>query len=173
MSFNNKQYNRIKYLEGKYNKPWNPYEPCSKDRSKNSMRKMRLEHYEEFIDEIRDELGLDVYSEENLKYYLKKYSLNDFHRHLDYKQCIVALGAIFIKINCPRKYFDVFTNKTLKKYGVTENEVMIISWNLIKLLMNHMPVSPETSNKYNHAILEKQGFDYLTVNYDLNEDINT
>ena len=93
---NNKYANRINYLENKYSRSWIPYEPCNKDRSKNSMRKNRLEIYNKFIDEFSDSLSMDSYSKENLKYYMNKYSLSEFHGNANYKTIIVALGVVFL-----------------------------------------------------------------------------
>ena len=51
---------RINYLQNKYSKSWIPYEACNKDRSRNSMRKNRLEMCNEVIDEFSDSLSRDA-----------------------------------------------------------------------------------------------------------------
>lgn len=169
---NNKYANRIQYLESKYSKSWIPYEACNKNRSRNAMRKNRLEMYNQFIDdELSDSLSLDSYSKENLKYYIKKYSLSDFHKNADYRTIIVALSVIFIRINNPRRSINFNSNKTLKKYGVSQDIIFTVCFNFIKLLLNHYPVTPQSTEHYDSNILNKMSFDYLTVDYTENEDL--
>lgn len=168
---NNKYANRINYLQNKYSKSWIPYEACNKDRSRNSMRKNRLEMYNEFIDEFSDSLSLDFYSKENLKYYINKYSLSEFHGNADYKTIIVALSVIFLKINNPRKSINFNSNKVLKKYNVSQDIICTVCFNFIKLLINNSPVTPKSTEHYDSNILNKMSFDYLMVDYPENEDL--
>lgn len=168
---NNKYANRINYLQNKYSKSWIPYEPCNRDRSRNSMRKNRLEMYNEFIDEFSDLLSMDAYSKENLKYYINKYSLSEFHGNADYKTIIVALSVIFLRINNPRKSINFSSNKVLKKYGVSEDIIFTVCFNFIKLLMNNSSVTPKSTEHYDSNILNKMSFDYLLTDYTENEDL--